>query len=160
MAEVETFEKDLGFKKFMSDLKKIKGSHVDVGVFGGRNPSGSSVVVGALSNEFGAKIPNRFGGEPIIIKERSFLRSTADANRQSYNDEIDEGLKAIAVGSRSPKAVLTSLGVRIRRDVRRKIRSLKTPANEPSTVARKGSSNPLMDEGTLRQRIEFKVEGA
>ena len=51
------------------------------------------------------------------------------------------------------------LGEKVVADVQRKIVALKDPPNAPSTIAKKGSANPLIDTGRLRQSIDFEVRG-
>ena len=45
-----------------------------------------------------------------------------------------------------------------RGDIVESITQLDTPPNTPKTIARKGSSNPLIDTGFLRANVTFKVE--
>lgn len=155
MAGVDTVEKDMGFDKLVVGLEEAKGSHVDIGIFGGRNPSGQSILIYGLANEFGTK---RAGvNNDVVIPERSFLRSTVDDNRDDWLQAIEQGLMSIGLGTQSTKAVLTRLGIEIRGAVSQKIRDLRIPENADSTVERKGSSNPLVDTGALRQAIEYKL---
>jgi hypothetical protein len=52
---------------------------------------------------------------------------------------------------------LTAVGEFIASDFRRKITTLRSPPNAPSTVAKKGSSNPLIDTGAMRQSVRSRI---
>ncbi len=47
------------------------------------------------------------------------------------------------------------LGEKAKSDVQKKITLISSPPNEPSTRKQKGSSNPLIDTGALRQHINW-----
>ena len=42
-------------------------------------------------------------------------------------------------------------------EFKKTIKTLNSPPNKPSTVKNKGSSNPLIDTGLLRQSITYQV---
>ena len=66
----------------------------------------------------------------------------------------------IFTGKKSMKTVLSIMGELIKANIVQKIVSLRSPANAPSTIQGKGSSNPLIDTGRMRQSIDYEVEGA
>ena len=49
------------------------------------------------------------------------------------------------------------LGLKAAVDVQEKVLDVKQPPNAPRTIARKGSANPLIDTGHLRQSITHEV---
>jgi hypothetical protein len=53
---------------------------------------------------------------------------------------------------------LNKVGVVAVAKVQQYMRDLKSPANAPSTIAKKGSSNPLIDSGALRQSVDYKIQ--
>ncbi len=59
---------------------------------------------------------------------------------------------------KSVEKALGQLGAFFKGKVQKKMVDLSTPANAPSTIKAKGSSNPLIDTGFLRQSIKEKVE--
>lgn len=62
---------------------------------------------------------------------------------QNHSDDIDNALEIIgqiAVGK-----------------VQQYMTDLQSPANAPSTIAKKGSSNPLIDTGALRQSVTYSI---
>jgi hypothetical protein len=54
-----------------------------------------------------------------------------------------------------PKKMLELIGVAAVNHVQKNIEEIKSPPNAASTVAQKGSSNPLIDTGTMRQSVTY-----
>ena len=50
------------------------------------------------------------------------------------------------------------MGLKIETDIKDKINRLGSPPNAPSTVRRKGSDNPLVDTGTMRESLRYVVK--
>lgn len=94
----------------------------------------------------------------IIIPARSFVRSTMDMNQEKYNTQAVREWNAILDGPKDMQQALSAIGLMIETDIRNTIRTLKDPPNAPATVARKGSDNPLIDQGTLVGSIRFAVK--
>lgn len=144
-------DRDLGYRKVVKNLKAMGrkgGVSVLVGV---RGKEGAEQVLIAAVNEFGSSDGR--------IPERSYLRSTVDENRDRY-------LKALEAASRAgeaqgPGTLTRELGKVAQvavGDIQRKIRDLDTPPNAPSTIRKKGTDNPLIDTGRLRQSIDWEIE--
>jgi phage gpG-like protein len=162
MKNGETIEVGEEYKKFTDELRKeVKGSYVDVGVFGGTNEkTGDSILRYAVVNEFGWEIRNpRSGGSTIVIPSRPFMRRTADDNLEKYADMLKDGLERIGAGIEKTAGVLTRVGIKIRGDIQANIRDGNWEPNALSTIERKrGSTRPLIDTGTLRKSISFKLD--
>lgn len=74
----------------------------------------------------------------------------------------DEILKTIQDGVEQGKdmdAILETVGVVAAGAVRVYMTELKTPPNAPSTIRKKGSANPLIDTGAMRQSVTHQVQG-
>lgn len=54
---------------------------------------------------------------------------------------------------------LTYIGIEIQQDIQQEIINLKEPPNSPATVARKKSSNPLVDTGHMGDSVTYIVKG-
>ena len=128
---------------FDKELKKALngGVGVVVGLLGdsGAHEGGTSIVEVATYNEFGTR----------NIPERSFLRST-------YEENKDEWISDLMQRYQSNKK-MDGLGMRMKRDVQKKITELSAPPNSEATIRKKKSSNPLIDTGLMRQSINYKV---
>lgn len=74
----------------------------------------------------------------------------------------DEILKTIQDGVEQGKdmdAILETVGLVAAGAVRVYMTELKTPPNAPSTIRKKGSANPLIDTGAMRQSVTHQVQG-
>lgn len=142
---------DLGFAAIVAELSKIDGVFVTVGVQGDQGPrrDGTDMVLVASANEFGTADGR--------IPPRSFIRSTIDEQRQQIADVHEKALGKVADGKLTAVQAGEIAGMFVEAKIKKKITDLKVPANEPSTIAKKGSSNPLIDTAQLRSAITHKV---
>ena len=120
---------------------------VRAGVRGGQRRSPVPVSNVALWNEFGTS-----NGIP----ERPFMR-------QAISD-AEPLIPAILRNALSPyqmainRQVAAEIGELVKSLIQRRITTLRSPANAPSTIERKGSSNPLFDEGFMRKSVTYKID--
>lgn len=131
-------------------MSKLKGAHgVKVGLPKGSNdyPDGTSVINVGLWNEFGTK----------HIPERSFMRSSVKENAPKYKKFNKRALLKIQEAGSTPKVELGKLGVVASGDMVEQINTIGSPPNALSTINKKGSSNPLVDTGHLKQSITHEV---
>jgi hypothetical protein len=146
---------DRGYAKIVRGLVQANGIQVTVGIHGDEaaysRGSGEPATVPQIASfqEFGT----------TRIPERSFLRSTVDEKTDDWVRFTNRLLKRLTALVMDVPQVLNLLGVRMQSDVQKKIRALRTPPNAPSTIARKKSSNPLIDTGRLIQSVTYQVSG-
>jgi HK97 gp10 family phage protein len=122
----------------------------------------SDIVARAIWNEFGTR----------TIPERPFMRNAMRANRAKYISlmrSAARGILTAAFNGGDPAAKklesLRKLGALAQGDIQQEIADLDTPPNAPSTIARKGSSNPLIggdkrtgySGGEMRQSVTWKI---
>ena len=93
----------------------------------------------------------------ITIPERSFLRASFDKNVAKYTKFLADGATRITERKATLKQVLGQLGVLAVSDTINLIRSGIAPPLKPATIARKGSTTPLIDSGQMVQAIKPKV---
>ena len=143
-------------------LARLKGPKtVQVGFPAGTD---TDIVMRAFFNEFGTKGSGkpfktpRGGGFGGPVPERPFMRNAMRANRDKYNSEMRKAAKLLLRGQMPLRTVLSSLGAMAQRDIQQEIRALDSPPNSETTVRIKGSSNPLIDTGEMRQRVTWKVD--
>lgn len=142
MAKFIVRDSDPGFKKLRNNLKGP--DRVDVGVFSGQ---GEDLVIYAASNEFGTK----------DIPERSYLRAGIDEKKRQIGKLTSKLAEKVIAGKMSKREALEIIGQTAQGIVQGKmVRGPFTP-NKAATVARKGSSKPLIDTGRLRGSITFEV---
>ena len=111
-------------------------------------PNGTRVVDVAIGNEYGTdNVPARpfvalSSGDitnqcaPILEQSAAALNNN---NTQQYDQLLDTA-GSVAAGI-----------------VKQQITDLRSPPNAQSTIERKGSSNPLIDTGLMRQTVTYKV---
>lgn len=148
-----TEKRNLKIEAMLNDLLKKSGLRsVAVGYWVGENKTdeGADLVTVARANEYGTK----------RIPQRSFLRSTVDENKEQIDRRIVAEMKAVVDDRKDFLAALTALGVYAVALVKRKIsrsREWATPLAW-STVKRKGSTQPLVDTGQMRNKVDYRIE--
>ena len=141
---------DLNAKKIIQELQReVKGltskATLNVGFFeSSRYTAGTYVAQVARIQEYGS----------IKIPPRPFFRNAIDNNMQKWLDFLGRDL----VNTNNAELSYNRLGEMARGDIVESITQLDTPPNAPKTIARKGSSNPLIDTGFLRANVTFKVD--
>lgn len=101
---------------------------------------------------------NEFGGPDNNPPRRSFLADWADEGLDEHRELVRRSAKAVAQGKLpSMRVALERLGLRFVGEIQQRIRAGIEPENAPSTVARKGSSTPLIDTGQLWTSITHEV---
>jgi hypothetical protein len=158
-----TFSLDISTKdnlrKVDDLLRRMKGSHVKVGVLRGtgEHPSadgGQTVAAIAAWNEFGTD----------TIPARPFLRTTLRENGY-YRQALLDALKAGLVHQANMGRALQLVGIRAAADIRNTIDTNDFAPNAPATIRRKSTDadkgnkdKPLIDTGLLRQSIQSELE--
>ena len=77
-------------------------------------------------------------------------------NKNKYKKIIKKQLGKVEVLDYTK--FLNQLGIDGQQDVRREITALRSPANSQATINAKGSSNPLIDSGHMRQSVTYIVK--
>lgn len=130
--------------------KRIKTpGTVDVGIIdAGKHPSGDITIAGiGFVHEFGS----------ATIPERSFIRSTTQGRKKDIISLQKKLLKKISNGEMEVEKGLGLVGEFMAAAIKEKIVAINSPPNSPATIAKKGSSNPLIDTGQLKNSIIYKV---
>lgn len=155
-------------KKFFAEIKKLAGLQVQAGFTSDRRghdqnhssveaedyPDGVTVAEIAASNEFGTK--NSDGTQRI--PERPFMRQSVDNNKGTIATMGSEQLKAVVMGKADAEKALSVIGALQVGLIQHEIRAGGFTPNAPSTIKRKGSSQPLIDEGRMRQSVHYVVK--
>lgn len=119
---------------------------VDIGILAGED---ATLLIIAAANEFGTRNGH--------IPERSYIRSAVDINSVQISALAERVWGEIVDGRITKRAGLERMGEEIQRMVQKQIIDVKLPINAPATIARKGSSNPLVDTGRLRASIRWTL---
>lgn len=125
-----------------------EGSAVRVGFLEGSTyPDGTPTAMVAAIQEFGA--PAR------EIPPRPFFRNMIAAKSPGWPKAIADLLPA---NGYDVKKTLAQVGEGVAGQLRTSITEFTTPANAPSTIARKGFDKPLIDSGHLLASVSYQVE--
>lgn len=172
MAKVKDIDK--GWKRITKDMREINNKKVNIGVLAnsGLASSGTSLVLIASANEFGANIPvtdktkGWFWGQgahinkPFIkIPARPFMRQTFDQNYSGpVMSKIFQLRADVIQGVKTVRTALEELGVYYKGLIQRQFRKGNFTPNSELTKKLKKSSQPLINTGRLRQSIDFEVK--
>ena len=150
-------------KKVLRDVRKRGGKfpHIDLGFFntarypsvttgikGGKRQTPHFVATVAAWNEFGTS-----NGVP----ERPFFRNAINETA------TDQAFKELLVKVTDAKSMTISrpgldlVGKYIKGKLQRSIVDLRQPPNAPITIKRKGSKNPLVNVGTMKNAVAFAI---
>lgn len=155
--------------KLKRDLEYLDNHHVEIGVFG---EGDSKILMIARVHEFGTQIQvteamrgylHSIGihlkdeTNKINIPERSFMRSGFDSRKRKIQKQGEKLLTDVLTMKTRAKPAMKALGLVISTQIQEYLTSLSSPPNHPATVQNKGSSNPLIDSGQLRESITYKI---
>lgn len=138
--------------QLIQSIRELSEYGIEVGVFGSDD---SYYAMIAAVHEFGITIRKTKGS--IVIPERSFLRSTFDEKNDEWFKFVKKQIPKLLKGQMDAKTICERLGAKMVGDIQIQLTQLSDPPNASSTIAQKGSSNPLIDKGGLRTRITYKV---
>lgn len=141
---------DRGYRRIVREIGNSGKEHVAVGIYGQKamadNNNTPNILI-AVVHEFGTeKVP-----------QRSYLRRTVDEKKRQIGVITRNLADSVLVGRRTTSQALEVLGATIQGFIRKRISARIPPPLSPITIARKGSSVPLIDTGQLRASIDFEV---
>lgn len=144
-------------KRMTDNLKQMsqaKKHYTAVGVMANEAtskvyPNGANVLTVAAAAEFG------YGAH-----QRSFLRMPQDVKKKEISKFISDEFEKVLSEKRTAKKSLGRIGVmavNITQEAFQTSGFGRWPENAESTVAKKGSSKPLIDKGILRNSVTWEV---
>lgn len=142
-----------GLDALRKKMERAKGYYVTAGV----QESTSARHGGDLTNAELAVI-HEFGTS--TIPARPFVFPTYAENADKYGEllgKLTQKLKWDSASTEDLEKALGVVGLKMANDMKAKIRAGIPPALSPKTIARKGSSKPLIDSGQLINSIKHKV---
>lgn len=95
---------------------------------------------------------------PQHIPPRPFISGWFDEYEQQNREILKSYLGQVVGGKITSKQMLSRLGVLFVAQAQMRISAGLSPENAASTIARKGSSKPLINRGVLRSSIGYEVE--
>lgn len=138
-----------GVARLADRMRRLADARVLVGVPKGKETAdGESLALRAARVEFGA------GNSP----ERPFLRGGIRAATPKLKAQAAGLAKAVADDRMAPDTAAELLGASAAGEVKQYMTGPHFVPNAPSTIAKKGSSQPTIDSGQLRQAVTHTVE--
>lgn len=135
-----------GFESMLKAIRALGAEAVDVGIF---ETSGEEVVLRAVVNNEGT--------EDGRIPQREFARSGFDQYKAELVSTAERASAAATKGKIPAGQALNLIGLKGQAIMRRRINELNQPPNAASTIARKGSSNPLIDTGEMLREVDYRI---
>ena len=134
------------FKRMLQELSKLE---VRVGFQAGeaQEEDGTDICEVAAYNELGTE----------HIPARPFLRKSVDENANKINSFMKAKVRDLTQGV-SGEQVLKEIGIFQKDFIQEKITSGGFAPNADSTIAKKGSSKPLIDTGRMRQSVNYVIQ--
>jgi hypothetical protein len=151
-------DRDRGWKRIEAEMRAMKkGAGVTVGIQGNE----ANETHGKGSDYTNAQIGtvHEFGSIDGTIPERSFIRSTMDAQSKPIAQLAARLMAGVIVGKMTRRKGLGILGQHVLGEIRKTIRAGIDPPLQQATIDRKGSSKPLIDTGQLVGSLTYKVRG-
>lgn len=172
MSNSSFFDKDMGWDKLYTSFETNGGEAAvfvgylrSSGVYKeparnkGKKSEGLTVAQIAAIHEFGATVKNGWGkGIQITIPERSFMRSSIDANADKLETLLSKVTGQVAEGKMSKEKALRLAGEFVKAKMVAKINSGVPPPLSEYTKAQKKSSKPLIDTGQLKNSIDIEYK--
>lgn len=142
--------KIIGLQQVQEALKKELSKFTTEYALIGIHESAGSVEGQPLTMaELGAT--QHFGNDKIPA--RPFLDLGVAKGNREYLQTIQDGVKR----GLTSEQIIAKVGLLAVGNVKDFITDLKSPPNAPSTIKRKGSSNPLIDTGAMRSSITYTI---
>ena len=131
----------VNINKILKDITSLDGTVVSAGVMDSKNATKAAI------NEYGtSKIP-----------QRPFIRTATSRYGKSWGSKSAKAVQSVMKGM--PISQVTELvGMQMKSDISSTLTNGPWTPNSVVTIAKKGSSRPLIDTGELRASITYKVK--
>ncbi len=149
---------DKGLDNIMKEINSFNSMYVKAGVVeGAGSKDGVSIAQYASWNEFG--VPGKASSKKMWkIPPRPFIGGWATNKKKNINLVIQKLFATVQSGQSTADVALKKLGQYAQDGIKSYIRTGGFTPNAPSTIAKKKSSTPLIDSGTMRNSIRYEVK--
>lgn len=141
---------DRGFRAILAQVDALAKVRVEVGWHADKRHEGGKPTASIAA-------VHEFGSVSRSIPARPTLGPTVDRNASTYREYLQRLLSEAVSRGKDPEGALRIFGARVASDVKRSINELTAPPLSPATIARKGSSKPLIDTGAMRDQVDHRV---
>ena len=112
-------------------------------------PPYPSIIDVAIANNFGIGVPRR-----------EFMAVAAKEWQKKWNEGLDQIQDAMVKGKMDVMKFLNTMGLSGASIISKTIRDWTTPPNSDFTIAMKGSNNPLVDSGDMKNAPRHEIREA
>ncbi len=136
-------------RRFMQQIKELSELEVRIGFQQGeaQEEDGTDICDVAAWNELGTS----------NIPSRPFLRKSVDENEQVINDFLKDEMAMLKNGTPAEQ-ILKEIGIFQKGLIQEKILDGDYVPNAASTIRKKGSAQPLIDTGRMRQSVNYVIK--
>lgn len=136
-------------KRYFRELKKLAELEIRVGFQSGADPyeDGTDLVDVVAYNELGSS----------DIPARPFMKQSFENHEDELKNGCDLVNRTLAAGGTAEQA-LDKLGVIVKGLVQEEIVDGDFTPNAEATVKKKGSAQPLIDTGHMRQSVNYVIK--
>lgn len=137
-------DQDMGMRAILRRVKALDGLSLEAGIV---KTEHEDLAPRAAALEFGTK----------EAPEYAFFRKAFDQNFEAIEADAVDVVRDVAALKTTAKRRVRKMGPKIRKMLRRKVITTKSPANKPSTVYTKKSNNPGIDTRAYLNGISWIV---
>lgn len=136
-------------KRYFKELERLSKLEVQVGFQAGEKTyeDGTDLVDVAAYNEYGSS----------DTPARPFMKQSFENHEDELQKACDRVNQTLNKGG-TAEAGLKELGVFVKGLVQEEIVDGGFEPNAPSTIKKKGSEQPLIDTGTMRQSVNYVIK--
>ena len=150
-------DRDLGLKRIIKQLKKIKNSTVTVGIHkdAGKYPTSSAPAVAYVGSiqEFGPE------AHRVEFGPRPYMRPVFDKTTKRLTNIIKKGINSVYAGRSTAKNVLDEVGKQHASDIKNfLIQDKVKPKTSPAVMEKKKTKITLVETQKLHDSIRHKVK--
>lgn len=136
-------------KKLKKELEKLQNIEVRAGFQHGKaaEDDGADICDVAAWNEFGTS----------NMPSRPFIRDAVDNKGDEVAKILQQEMAAVLNGQSTTENLCKRAGLKMKDIIQESITDGDFAPNAASTIAKKGSSHPLIDSGRMRQSVMYVV---
>ena len=145
---------DKGLAEIRKQIASLSRLGIKAGIVeGSGSQDGVNIAQYAAWNEYG--VPGK--KKLWAIPPRPFIRGWVENNAEQIKATQERLLKRVSEGKMDAETAIKRLGEFARSGIKRYIRDGNFTPNADITKRRKGSSQPLIDTGTMRNSVSYEI---
>lgn len=138
-------------------VRRQKGPKLPKGIIGH-----SKVKAGFPAGKVDQDILNKaiwthYGTSQNPESEWPFMSNALQDNSDNYLSIMRQSAPKILSGELPVGGVMLKLGILFQGDIQAEMVAIRDPENAPSTIKKKGSSNPTIDTGETKNNVTFQT---